>query len=63
MCHPQDVVGSPDVHRAGPTTAAGGPRKVIIRPIRGVNVPGVLTIELKAINGEPILCGVEAVAE
>ena len=43
--------------------AAGGPRKVIIREIKGVNVAGVLMIEFKAVKGEPILCGVEAVAE
>jgi hypothetical protein len=43
--------------------AAGGPRKVIIREIKGVNVAGGLMIEFKAVKGEPILCGVEAVAE
>jgi len=43
--------------------AAGGPRKVIIREIKGVDVAGALTIELKPVKGEPILCGVEAVAE
>ena len=43
--------------------AAGGPRKVVISEIRGVDVAGVLTIELKAVTGEPILCGVEAIAQ
>jgi hypothetical protein len=43
--------------------AAGGPRKVIIREFKAVDVAGVLAIEFKAVKGEPILCGVEAVAE
>ena len=43
--------------------SAGGPRKVVVSEIRGVDVAGVLTIELKAVTGEPILCGVEAVAQ
>jgi hypothetical protein len=43
--------------------AAGGPRKVVISEIRGVDVAGVLTIELKAVTGGPILCGVEAIAQ
>ncbi len=42
---------------------SGGPRKVIVREIKGVDVAGMLTIELKAVIGEPILCGVEAVAQ
>jgi outer membrane protein assembly factor BamB len=43
--------------------AAGGPRKVVIREIKGVEVAGTLTVELKPVKGETILCGLEAVAE
>ena len=42
---------------------AGGPRRGIVREFKNVEVADVLTVELRAKAGAPLLCGLEAVIE
>jgi len=43
--------------------AAGGARRSVVRAYKSVRVTGKLVVELKPVKGEPILCGVEAIAQ
>lgn len=42
---------------------AAGPRRVITRELAGVVVEGTLIVEFDSVKGEPIICGIEALAE
>ena len=42
---------------------AGGPRRTLVRTFKGIRAGNTLTVELTPVAGEPILCGVEIVAE
>ncbi len=42
---------------------AAGPRRVITRKLTGVLIARTLIVEFDPVKGEPIICGIEAVAE
>ena len=42
---------------------AGGPRRAVVREFRGVRAGGTLQLDFTATAGEPLLCGLEVVAE
>ncbi len=46
-----------------PAAASGGVWKGIVKEFRGVKTLDELRIELVAKSGEPVLCGVEVLAE
>lgn len=42
---------------------ASGPRRVITRKVTGVSIAKTLIVEFDSVKGEPIICGIEAIAE
>lgn len=55
--------GKPAIEKLDIVAAAGAPLTVLTREFRNIRPGAALTVELTPVKGEPVLCGLEFIAE